>query len=157
MLDTSLASAHADARRARRRRAEARVEDATRLLSLGCIERLERMQETLRPYREGLVAEGSLSTPLFEHKERLEVEVERIEAVVRELPKARHKDGAAIRRALTFLKGFGRIGALDFDSVPIEERPRLIAILALEYRWCFAAAGTTARAFKIAIGRTGAR
>ncbi|MBI4820242.1 MAG: hypothetical protein HY791_28495 [Deltaproteobacteria bacterium] len=156
MLAT-VASEKADARRARRRRAEARVEQAAQALPPGSMQRLARTETVLRPYRQGLVPEGLRSTPLSRHLEVVRDEVLALESMVLTLPRARHRDGDSIRRALTLLRGFGRIGALDFETVPIEERPTLVAILALEYRWCFAAAGTTPRAFKIEIGRTGAR
>ena len=66
--------------------------------------------------------------PLLELLAEVDLEVRLLEAVVARRSRADHRAGPAIRR-----------------------------LLALEYRWCFAAAGTTPRAFKIAIGRTGAR
>lgn len=65
--------------------------------------------------------------------------------------------GPTIRRALALLRTFGHLTTLNFSSVPEEERGELVRLLALEHRFCYAAAGTTREDFKAATGRTGAR
>jgi hypothetical protein len=146
----------ADARRAKKRRANARVEEAVRRCPDLRTDRLTPIRDVLRGYR-GRSDEDQTRGPLAAYVRGVEEELALLEDYVATLPRSAHREGATIRRALCFLKSFGRISALDFDLVPIEERPILVELLRLEYRWCFAAAGTTPRAFKIAIGRTGAR
>ena len=87
----------------------------------------------------------------------LEAEVCALEEKTAQLSKCVHKNGETIRRALSFLRNYGRIASLNYSTIPEEERGLLIQLLALEYRWCFAAAGTTVEVFKREIGRTGAR
>ncbi len=87
----------------------------------------------------------------------LAAEVTQLEDWAASRPRRSQTDGATIRRALEFLRRFGRLSAMDFSDVPVEDRASLIRILALEHRWCYAAAGTTRSAFKTATGRTGAR
>ncbi|MCC7386697.1 MAG: hypothetical protein IT384_32970 [Deltaproteobacteria bacterium] len=147
------------ARRARRERATARVAQAVERTPDLRIDRLTPFVEVLRQYRLLLLAGAPIPTPspLVTYLAIVEGEVASLEARASALPRSAHKDGATIRRALCFLRTFGRISALDFELVPTEERSFLVQLLRLEYRWCFAAAGTTMRVFKIAIGRTGAR
>jgi hypothetical protein len=109
--------------------------------------------EILRWYR-AHPGEPVPETPLTDYLDLVQAEVESLELLHRIPGKT---TGDTTRRALCFLRGFGRISALDFDHIPVEHRPALVHLLQLEYRWCFAAAGTTQQAFKIAIGRTGAR
>jgi len=146
-----LTSPNAD-RCARRSRVRARLAEAAHSRPELRIERGEPIREILRAYRSGVHA-----APLTRYIAELRSEIEVLEAYARTIPRRQQSDGPSTRRALCFLKSFGRISALDFDPIPIEERPNLVVLLALEYRWCFAAAGTTQAAFKIAIGRTGAR
>lgn len=113
--------------------------------------------EVLRSYRGSTQDALPSPSPLLALRLRLETEVRALEAEARLRGRKEQGSGPTIRLALLFLKGFGRVSSLDFRDVPIEERPELIQVLALEYRWCLAAAGTNARAFKLAIGRTGAR
>ena len=87
----------------------------------------------------------------------LEKEVSTLEAHTMQFDRKIHRDGETIRRALSFLRTYGRIAALNFSRVAEEDRSLLVQILGLEYRWCFAAAGTTPEIFKQEIGRTGAR
>ena len=87
----------------------------------------------------------------------LTVEVELLEAWAARRPLREQTGGATIRRTLELLRRFGRLSAMDFSNVPVEDRDTLIKVLALEHRWCYAAAGTTRSAFKEATGRTGAR
>ena len=142
------------ARNARRQREDARRAQARVEAPALRIARLEPVHALLRSYRAG--ASQGLE-PLLELLAEVDLEVRLLEAVVARRSRADHRAGPAIRRALTLLKDFGRLSVLDFDVLPVEGRPHLVRLLALEYRWCFAAAGTTPRAFKIAIGRTGAR
>lgn len=140
-----------NARRLREGARRAQAQCATPELRLA---RLEPVHALLRVYRSG---ENTSLAPIEALIREVDLEVRLLEGAVARKSKADHKDGAAIRRALTLLKDFGRLSALDFDALPVEARPLLVRLLGLEYRWCFAAAGTTPRAFKIAIGRTGAR
>ena len=96
-------------------------------------------------------------TPLHQYLIELRAEVEALEAWAESRPRGEQRDNASIRQALDFLRRFGHLSTLDFSVIPEEERGDLITLLALEHRWCYAAAGTTRDAFKIAIGRTGAR
>jgi hypothetical protein len=147
-----------DARCAQRARASARVAEAIRRQPTLDPDRVSPTIAVLREYRV-LITEPALPavTPLDTRIAEVEAELAALEAHVASLPKNLHREGATIRRALCFLKTFGRLSTLDFELIPPEERPKLVKLLRLEYRWCFAAAGTTPRAFKIAIGRTGAR
>lgn len=70
---------------------------------------------------------------------------------------AEREDGPTTRRALEYLRILGRMSTLDFSLLPDEARPSLVRWLALEHRWCYAAAGTDRLSFKNATGRTGAR
>jgi hypothetical protein len=146
----------AEARKLKRKRALARAADALGRRPELRQDRLGPIQDVLRWYRDP-PDRSVLLGPLGRRLEELRHEVEQLEAEVARLPHRAHLEGDAIRRALTFLRGFARVTTLDYEPVPPEERSKLIALLALEYRWCFAAAETTPRAFKIAIGRTGAR
>lgn len=141
-------------RTARRQREDARRAQAQHASPELRLERLQPVLELIRAYRSGAAVSVAPIEALIRD---VDLEVRLLEGAVARRSRAEHKDGAAIRRALTLLKDFGRLSALDFDALPIEGRPLLVRLLALEYRWCFAAAGTTPRAFKIAIGRTGAR
>nr|ADI21484.1 hypothetical protein [uncultured myxobacterium HF0070_11L13] len=87
----------------------------------------------------------------------LKAEVGFLEQRTAQLGHVVQKNGETIRRALSFLRIYGRIASLNYGDVPDEERGLLVQLLALEYRWCFAAAGTTPEIFKREIGRTGAR
>jgi len=118
------------------------------------LDRLDPVLILLRGYRSGALIGVA---PMEALVRDIDLEVRLLECAVARRDKSEHRAGPQIRRALTLLKTFGRLSALDFDAVPIESRPTLVRLLALEYRWSFAAAGTTPRAFKIAIGRTGAR
>ena len=89
--------------------------------------------------------------------EELTDEVTALETWAAQRSTAAQTCGVTVRRTLELLKRFGRLSAMDFSDVPVEDRPTLIKILALEHRWCYAAAGTTRDAFKQATGRTGAR
>ncbi|MEO1335325.1 MAG: hypothetical protein AAFV29_06760 [Myxococcota bacterium] len=89
--------------------------------------------------------------------ERLHDEVTKLETWASKRPRRSQADGVTIRRALEFLRRFGRMSAMDFSNVPVEDRSALVRILALEHRWCYAAAGTTREVFKLETGRTGAR
>ncbi|MEE2903074.1 MAG: hypothetical protein VYC39_12145 [Myxococcota bacterium] len=101
--------------------------------------------------------ENSASKGIGQFVSALEAEVGFLERRTANLGHFVHKDGETIRRALSFLRVYGRIASLNYGDVPDEERGLLVQLLALEYRWCFAAAGTTAEIFKREIGRTGAR
>lgn len=141
------------ARAARRDRAELRLE---KVLGDGPPRRLDRagpLLEALRAYRAGPGA----GAPLARLAAALELEVRELEAWASRRPRAAQTDGAVIRQALDFLRFFGRLTVIDFSGVPDEDRDHLVTILALEHRWCYAAAGTTREAFKEAAGRTGAR
>lgn len=142
------------ARTAKKKRESARLTQALVVAPDLRLDRLEPVLDVLRAYRRGHI-DGA--APLEALVRDVDLEVRLLEATTARRDKSEHRAGPTIRRALTLLKTFGRLSALDFDDVPIEARPALVKLLALEYRWCFAAAGTTPRAFKIAIGRTGAR
>jgi hypothetical protein len=107
--------------------------------------------ELLRTYRE----RDDASIDAF--VAALKAEVEALESWASSRAKHEQREALAIRQALDFLRTFGHLSTLDFSVVPEEERNKLVLLLALEHRWCYAAAGTTRDAFKIAIGRTGAR
>ncbi len=120
------------------------------------LDRMGPIISLLRQYRED--REGHLSAKaLSRYLQHLKAEVEALERWADARSTRLQKDGATIRRALEFLRTFGHVTALDFSSIPIEERSGLVTLLALEHRWCYAAAGTTRGAFKVATGRTGAR
>jgi hypothetical protein len=154
-----LGKAGSSARRARRLRAKARLEDAQRARPTLDADRLTPILGVLRVYREHIGAPGRDvdASPLAAFVRTLLSEVEALESWAASRGKRIHHDGSTIRKALHFLRTFSRIMSLDFSNIPIEERDLLVALLALEHRWCYAAAGTTRNAFKIAIGRTGAR
>jgi hypothetical protein len=156
VVDLSL-NAAASRRKLKRTRSEERAAAALLRQPELVRDRLAPMRATLRWYLDPPDRPGPLGGPLASRLSEVRAEVESLEASVALLPRSVHASGDAIRRALNFLRGFGRLSALDFDAVPPEDRPHLVALLALEYRWCFAAAQTTPRVFKIAIGRTGAR
>lgn len=144
------------ARQARRARAQARLvlvaDDRPALQT----DRLGPVFALLRTYREGR-EQGLTITPLAEFVRHLEEEVLALESWAERQPLAVRRGGPAIRHALELLRVFGRMTALDFSSIPDEERRDLVNLLALEHRWCYAAAGTSREIFKVAIGRTGAR
>ncbi len=144
------------ARQARRARAQARLT----LVQNECpplqTNRIDPILRLLRTYREGQEL-GRQTSPLSDFLRLLEVEVAGLEAWAEGLEPKTRRGGPAIRQALEFLRTFGRITALDFSSIPDEERSDLVGLLALEHRWCYAAAGTSRELFKAAIGRTGAR
>lgn len=145
------------ARQAKRMRAKARVDAAQRQMPALEIERSPPILAILRLYREHRVDEQAETSPLAGYIRALEREVSTLERWAESLGSRAHEEGPTIRRALGFLRTFSRIMSLDFTCVPVEERDQLVALLALEHRWCYAAAGTTRDVFKIAIGRTGAR
>lgn len=120
------------------------------------VDRAAPLLRILKSYQE---ADPALDdrTPLQNYLAVVRAEVEALEAWAESRPKTQQKDGGAIRQALDFLRTFGHLSTLDFSSIPEEERMDLVTLLALEHRWCYAAAGTTRDAFKGAIGRTGAR
>ncbi len=145
------------ARRAKRDRERARAAAAkSRQPSLD-VDRMTPICRLLRAYREQKAGVPIDPSPLASFLPRLRREVEAVETWATGRGRRMHHDGAAIRQALHFLRTFGRIMSLDFSDIPIEERDGLVTLLALEHRWCYAAAGTTRDAFKMAIGRTGAR
>lgn len=145
------------ARQAKRLRARARVDAAVERRPTLRIERLPPVLALLRAYREHPGDGSPEPSPLAGYLQDLRGEVELLESWANRRGKRSHHEGPTIRQALGFLRTFGRMMALDFSDFPIEERPFLVTMLALEHRWCYAAAGTTRDAFKIAIGRTGAR
>lgn len=142
-----------DARCHRRTRESLRLSEAAPDLET---DRVGPLKVVLRQYRRATDALPAPS-PLRSYRLRIEQEVSELEAFAALRTRREQTAGPTIRLALVFLKAFGRLSSLDFSFVPIEERPELVALLALEYRWCLAAAGTTAPSFKLAIGRTGAR
>lgn len=142
------------ARLARRARHERRLESSLKLQGTERTDRRGPLTEVLRAYRgRGAAGEG----PLGLYLEQVRAEVEALEARTRRRGRRAHQRPIAVRRALALLREFGHLSTLDFGDLPDVDRPRLVELLQLEYRWCFAAAGTTAEAFKRAIGRTGAR
>jgi hypothetical protein len=144
-------------RQAKRLRARARVDAAVERRPTLRTDRLPPIHAILRIYREHPGDGSPDPSPLVPLIEELRVEVEALEGWADRRGKRAHHEGATIRQALGFLRTFGRMMALDFSEIPIEERPLLVSLLAMEHRWCYAAAGTTREAFKVAIGRTGAR
>ena len=145
-----------DARRAKRARRRARIDGALGALPELRVDRLAPILALLQVCR-GCADQTERGALLLAYVERIRGEVQALEEKTAALGRASHSDGATVRRALDLLQAFGRISSLDFDIVADEDRAILIRLLQLEYRWCFAAAGTNARAFKTAIGRTGAR
>lgn len=89
--------------------------------------------------------------------EPLTRELEALERWAEQRSEADRMDGATIRRALAYLRRLGRLSAGPLPELPPEERSRLVRLLSLEHRWCYAAAGTNRSCFERAIGRTGAR
>lgn len=140
-------------RNRRRHREEARVREAVPGLQT---DRIAPLCRVLRGYR-ALGVNRPSTSPLAAYRAEVEREVLELEAAAERRSRRDQRSGPTIRLALLFMKGFGRMSSLDFAELPMEERSELIALLALEYRWCLAAAGTTAHAFRLAIGRTGAR
>ncbi len=132
----------------RRARARARV---VSLDQPGPTLRLDRVTPIRR------AVEAAPEQGLDEFVDRLEAEVSALEAWAEARPRPAQRDGGTIRRTLELLRRFGRLSAMDFSNVPVEDRPALVKVLALEHRWCYAAAGTTRAAFKDSTGRTGAR
>lgn len=153
-LETPERTTTRQAREARRRRAQYRVHatgDDTPALRM---ERIRPIQDLLRAFA---AYDPNRPCPLTGYLAVLEAEVGLLEKWVATRSKNEQRAGATIRRALELLRAFGRISVLDFSDIPDEDRPKLVALLALEHRWCYAAAGTTRDAFKLATGRTGAR
>ena len=144
-----------DVRCAQQRRAEARRSTVVQAGPQRRLERLEPVVSVLRRYR-GCDGLGPTS-PLAGFVAELGQEVGELEAWAGAQPPRHQRSGPVIRQALDFLRSFGRLTTLDFSTVPEEDRPHLVTLLALEHRWCYAAAGTTREAFKLATGRTGAR
>ncbi len=144
-----------EAREARRARMEARLTQVMRHRPTLTVDRATPLLDLLRRYR--LDAGTDLThTPLQKYLVALRAEVEALEDWAESRGRLQ-RDNAAIRQALDFLRRFGHLSTLDFSPIPEEERGELITLLSLEHRWCYAAAGTTRDAFKLAIGRTGAR
>lgn len=144
------------ARQARRRRAAKRRTQAVAGPAIRS-DRLTPLRELLRTYRETEVEPTEDGTPLSRYIAMLDAEVAVLEAWATSRTNAEQTNGNTVRTALEWLRAFGRMTVLDFSSIPDEERKDLVTLLALEHRWCYAAAGTTRDSFKLAIGRTGAR
>lgn len=140
-------------RGARRRRARERVLGEPPGRPPLRLERARAMQDILQ--RNRLV--GPDAGPLRPLVEAVEAEVEALETWASGRTRSEREEGPAIRAALELLRGFGRLSTLDFSTVPEEGRALLVRWLALEHRWCYAAAGTDRAAFKRTTGRTGAR
>ena len=121
------------------------------------VDRANPILDLLRRYQTDPGAPVQHTTPLQHYLIELRAEVEALEAWAESRPRGEQRETGSIRQALDFLRRFGHLSTLDFSSIPEEERGDLITLLALEHRWCYAAAGTTRDAFKIANGRTGAR
>jgi hypothetical protein len=143
------------ARLARRARHERRMESSLKLQGTERTDRRGPLVEVLRAYRH--LDTAGVSGPLGPYVEQVRAEVEALETRTRRRGRRAHQRPIAIRRALALLREFGHLSTLHFGDLPDVDRPLLVELLQLEYRWCFAAAGTTADAFKRAIGRTGAR
>lgn len=159
-LGTGSAGPSPAARQARRRRKEARLASlADRCPDLAThlsTDRLSPILDVLRRCREDS-RPGAEHAELERHLLGLRAEVEALERWAAARGPREQRSGPVVRQALDFLTTFGRITVLDFSSIPVEEKGRMVAILALEHRWCYAAAGTTRDALKEATGRTGAR
>lgn len=95
--------------------------------------------------------------PLAERLREVTAEVQKLEHWAEGQCPQHQRSGATIRHALELLRHFSLLTTLDFSVLPVEVRPGLVRLLALEHRWCYAAAGTTRAAFKEQTGRTGAR
>lgn len=96
--------------------------------------------------------------PFARFVREVESEVGTLEAwVSRAVTEEERMSGPALRRALEWLRRFGRLGVMDFADLPDDARALLVRWLALEHRWCYAAAGTDRDSFKRMAGRTGAR
>ena len=145
-----------EAREARRARIEARLTNVMRHRPTLMIDRATPLMDLLRRYQTdpGMQIQN---TPLQHYLIELRAEVEALEDWAESRSRGEQRDNSTIRQALDFLRRFGHLSTLDFSVIPEEERGDLVHLLALEHRWCYAAAGTTRDAFKIAIGRTGAR
>lgn len=143
-------------REGQRQRSRARREAAERTAPPLRSDRRTPIVAMLRAYREHEFAPGERS-PIEHLIAELRREVEALELWAAARGRRAHATGDSIRRALAFLRTFGHLTSLDFSRVPIEERALLVELLALEHRWCYAAAGTTRDVFKVEIGRTGAR
>ncbi len=146
-----------NARFAQQARAQVRLAQA---LGHGPTRNLDRqapIDTALRAYRSQDITPGDPQSPLRRLLSHTEHEVQSLEHWVQTLPAAETKKGVVIRQALDFLRTFGRLTALNFAVVPQEDRASLVRWLALEHRWCYAAAGTSRTAFKMASGRSGAR
>ena len=120
------------------------------------MERGPLLDHVLRAYREGQVNEET-PCPLAARLHDVQGEVQVLEDWARTRSPDAQRSGATVRRALELLRHVSMMTTLDFSVVPDEARPSLVGLLALEHRWCYAAAGTTRDAFKSEIGRTGAR
>lgn len=145
------------ARAAQQHRAACRLALVTEAGPERLTDRLTPTTEVLSAYRRGHDLPDGPKTPLSERIAHLDSEVRELEAWASSRPHSVQRSGPVIRQALDFLRHFGRLTTLDFSGVPVEERGHLVKLLALEHRWCYAAAGTTRDAFKAATGRTGAR
>lgn len=148
-------------RRAARAAQEARAQSRrSAVLGFGparSVDRLSPIEAALRAYRRDPASPVDELSPMQALLLRTVQEVEELEAWVQSLPPCERKSGPVIRQALDFLRGFGRLTALNFSSVPLQDRDFLVQWLAVEHRWCYAAAGTSRTSFKQAAGRTGAR
>ena len=141
--------------RARRHRRSRRLQPESGFPALET-ERAIRLNRVLRAFREGQVDKGE-PCPLAARLSEVQEEVQSLEAWVESRDRQKQHAGQTIRLALELLRQFSFLTTLDFSVIPDEKRPKLIELLALEHRWCYAAAGTTRTAFKIETGRTGAR
>ncbi|MEQ9503231.1 MAG: hypothetical protein RIT81_40570 [Deltaproteobacteria bacterium] len=141
------------ARQARRHRARQRIAADAEAPGLR-VERIRPIREMLRVYAD---ADHVRACPLTGYLSVLEAEVKMLERWADSRTQDEQRAGPTIRRALELLRAFSRISVLDFSDIPDEDRPKLVALLALEHRWCYAAAGTSREHFKVATGRTGAR
>jgi hypothetical protein len=145
------------ARFAQQARAQVRL---TQALGRGPDRNLNRqapITQALWAYRTQDIEPGDPQSPIQQLLIHTQNEVETLEAWVQTLPSQETTRGAAVRQALDFLRTFGRLSTLNFGVVPQEDRASLVRWLALEHRGCYAAAGTSRRAFKLASGRSGAR
>ncbi len=88
----------------------------------------------------------------------VERELERLEPWAAGRSPEERASGPTIRLALELLRRYGQLLALDYGDLSDDEhRAAVVAWLALEHRWCYAAAGTDRESFKRATGRFGAR
>ena len=88
---------------------------------------------------------------------RLDREVSAMEARVAALPRDARRDPAVIRGALELLRRYARSLAADWSWLDVDDRDVWRALLEVEHRGCYAAAGTTRADFERAVGRAGAR